>query len=60
MHQHGHDENNAQDQGDQARPADLDAHLAVGIPGSQPPHEQKSARESSLHKIAFCWLLNPP
>ena len=52
MHQHGHDENNAPNQGDQDRPTDPSAHLAEGVPGAQPPLEEKGARESSRHKIA--------
>lgn len=43
MHQHEHDENNAPDQADNDRPADLKAHLAKGVEGAQPPLEQEGA-----------------
>jgi molybdopterin-dependent oxidoreductase alpha subunit len=52
MHQHAHDENNAPNQADDARPTDPTAHLATGVPGAQPPLEEKGAHPGSRHKIA--------
>jgi len=52
MHQHAHDETNAPNQADDVRPTDPTAHLATGVPGSQPPLEEKGARRGSRHKIA--------
>jgi len=52
MHQHEHDENNASNQGDDAKPKDLSADLAVGVPGAQPPLEAEGARVQGRNKIA--------
>jgi molybdopterin-dependent oxidoreductase alpha subunit len=52
MHVHEHDENSAPSQADDTRPTDPSAHLAVGVPGSQPPLEDQGADEGHRHKIA--------
>jgi hypothetical protein len=52
MHQHEHDENNAPNQANSAKPADPDAHLADGVLGAQPPLEQKGAHAGNRHKTA--------
>ncbi len=52
MHRHEHDENNAPNQTDNAKPTDLSAHLATGIPGSQPPLEQEGAEEGHRSETA--------
>jgi molybdopterin-dependent oxidoreductase alpha subunit len=38
------DENSATGQGDDAKPTAKDAHLAVGVPGAEPPPENKAPR----------------
>lgn len=43
MHRHEHDENSAPDPVDGNVPADLEAHLAKGVEGAQPPLEEKGA-----------------
>ncbi|MGB6200742.1 MAG: FdhF/YdeP family oxidoreductase [Candidatus Acidiferrales bacterium] len=45
MHQHEHDENSAPGQTREEKPADSNANLATGVPGSQPPLEEKGAHE---------------
>ncbi len=52
MHQHDHDENNAPDQADEHKPTDLTAHLAKGVPGSQPPLETRGAHDGARDKTA--------
>ena len=52
MHHHTHDENNAPNQADDARPTDPTAHLAKGVPGAQPPLEEAGPHPVSRHKIA--------
>jgi molybdopterin-dependent oxidoreductase alpha subunit len=52
MHQHEHDENNAPNQAKGAGPTDPAAHLAKGVPGAQPPLEQKGADPGDRHKTA--------
>ena len=37
MHSHSHDENSSPNQTDNAKPTDLNAHLARGVPGAEPP-----------------------
>jgi hypothetical protein len=39
MHRREHGENRAPNQSHEQRPADLDASLAIGVPGAQPPLE---------------------
>jgi hypothetical protein len=39
MHRHERDEKSAPNQSHEQRPADLDASLAIGVPGAQPPLE---------------------
>lgn len=43
MHLHNHDENNAPNQADSAKPTDTTAHLAHGVPGAEPPLEKEGA-----------------
>ncbi len=45
MHLHEHDENNAPDQADHAKPIDSQAHLAKGVEGAQPPLEEEGAHD---------------
>jgi hypothetical protein len=52
MHQHEHDENNAPNQGDHAKPTDPSAHLAAGVPGAQSPLEENGARQVPRNRIA--------
>ena len=41
MLQHAHDENNAPNQADDAKPSDPNTALAHGVPGAEPPLENK-------------------
>jgi len=52
MHQHEHDENNASNQEDNTTSTDLNAHLATGVPGAQPPLEQNGADERNRDRTA--------
>ena len=52
MHDHEHDENSAPNQEDNAKPTDLHAHLAAGVPGAQPPLEKHGAAENGCDKTA--------
>jgi molybdopterin-dependent oxidoreductase alpha subunit len=52
MHRHEHDENSAPNQQHTLQPSDLDAHLAVGVDGAQPPLEEKGADEGKRETIA--------
>src|ERR1041385_7036386 len=52
MHFHEHDENNAPDQADNAKPTDANAHLAKGVLGAQPPLEQDGPGEGKRAETA--------
>ena len=52
MHQHQHDENNAPNQADDAKPTDLDAHHARGPREAQSPLEDRGAHRSRRHRTA--------
>ena len=52
MPTHDYDENSAPSQTDTARPSDGGAHLAGGVPGSQPPVEQRGADVGRRHTTA--------
>lgn len=52
MHQHQHDESNAPSQADNEKPTVVDAHLAKGVEGAQPPQEQEGAKDGPRHKTA--------
>ncbi len=52
MHSHTHDENNAPDQIDNAKPTDLKAHLARGVAGAEPPAEKDGASDGRRDKTA--------
>ncbi len=63
MHRHDHDENNALGQADDEEPVDRDAWRARGVPGAQPPFEDKGAESdrrpttaaglTSIYKTAY-------
>jgi molybdopterin-dependent oxidoreductase alpha subunit len=46
------DENNALDQEDQGKPTAKDAHLARGVPGDEPPDDQREAEIKHRHRSA--------
>ncbi len=52
MHHHQHDENSAPEQSDGKGPTDPNAHMAQGVPGSQPPLEEQGAHDGRRHKTA--------
>src|ERR1051325_2737502 len=52
MHHHSHDENNAPNQSDDAKPTDLTAHLARGVAGGEPPPEKEGAVDRERDKTA--------
>ncbi len=52
MHSHSHDENNAPNQTDNAKPTDMTAHLARGVPGAEPPLEKNGAIDGDRDKTA--------
>ena len=52
MHRHEHDENSAPNQAHEQKPTDLDAGLATGVPGAQPPLEKKGADDGHREKTA--------
>ncbi|HWD92625.1 MAG TPA: FdhF/YdeP family oxidoreductase [Verrucomicrobiae bacterium] len=52
MHSHTHDENNAPNQADDAKPTDPTAHLALGVAGAQPPAEKDGASDGRRDKTA--------
>jgi len=52
MHRHEHDENSAPNQAHDKKPTDMEAHLAIGVEGSQPPLEQKGVHDGKGEQAA--------